>query len=46
MNAGVSLKERVLAAAATTPSPTRHEGKTRGVWLLALSLVAGRARSP
>lgn len=43
MNAGVSLKERVLAAAATTPSPTRHEGKTRGVWLLALSLVAGVA---
>jgi hypothetical protein len=43
MNAGVSLKERVLAAAAATPSPTRHEGKRREVWLLALSLVVGVA---
>ncbi len=41
MNAGVSLKERVLAAAAAAPSPTRREGKRRGVWLVVLSLAVG-----
>jgi hypothetical protein len=41
MNAGVSLKERVLAAAAAAPSPTRSEGKRRGIWLVILSLAVG-----
>jgi hypothetical protein len=41
MNAATSLKARVLAAAASTPSPTRRQGKRLGAWLLALSLVAG-----
>ncbi len=39
MNASTSLKERVLAAAASTPSPTRRQGKRFGARLLALSLI-------
>jgi len=39
MNASTSLKERVLAAAASTPSPTRRQGERLGARLLALSLV-------
>lgn len=41
MNAAVSLKERVLTAAASTPSPTRHQDRELRVKLLVLSLVAG-----
>ncbi len=40
MNA-VSLKQRVLAAAAATPSPTRHQDRRLRVALPALSLLAG-----
>ena len=43
MNAAVSLKERVLAAAAAQPSPTRRKGARRGWMLLGLSVVAGIA---
>jgi len=39
MNASASLKERVLATAASTPSPTRRQGNRLGTRLLALSLV-------
>ena len=41
MNATVSLKQRVLAAAAATPSLTRREGNRLGWHLLALSVIVG-----
>ena len=43
MNAAVSLRERVLAAAAATPSPTRLDTRRQRARLLALSLLAGIA---
>jgi hypothetical protein len=39
MNAAVPLKERILAAAAVTPSPTRSEGRRLTAWLVGLSAV-------
>jgi hypothetical protein len=41
MNTAVSLKERVLAAAAATPSLTRREGKRLAWQLVALSVIVG-----
>jgi hypothetical protein len=41
MNAVVPLKQRVLAAAAATPSPTRRQDRRLRAGLLALSLLAG-----
>jgi hypothetical protein len=41
MNAAVSLKERVLAAAAKTPSPTRPDTRRLRALLLALSMAVG-----
>ena len=41
MNATVSLKERVLAAAAASPSLTRREGKRLAWQLAVLSVVVG-----
>ncbi len=41
MNAAIPLKERILAAAAATPSPTRSEGRRLTASVVALSVVIG-----
>jgi hypothetical protein len=41
MSADVPLKQRVLAAAAATPSLTRRQGRRRAVLLIALSIAMG-----
>jgi hypothetical protein len=43
MNAAIPLKERVLAAAAATPSLTRRQGRRRSVWLAGISVTLGVA---
>jgi hypothetical protein len=39
MNAAIPLKERILAATAAAPSPTRADGRRRTLWLVGLSTV-------
>jgi negative regulator of sigma F NrsF-like protein len=41
MNSALPLKERILAAAAETPSPTRAQGRRRTWGLLAMCIVLG-----
>ncbi len=41
MNATLPLKERVLAAAAASSSPTRREGRRLTTWLVGLSVAIG-----
>jgi hypothetical protein len=41
MNATLPLKERILAAAAATSSPTRREGRRLTAWLVGLSAAIG-----
>jgi hypothetical protein len=41
MNSALPLKERILAAAAETPSPTRAQGRRRAWGLLAICIALG-----
>jgi len=41
MNAAIPLKERILAAAAATPSPTRTQGRRLTALLLGVSIAIG-----
>jgi hypothetical protein len=43
MNTAVPLRERVLSAAAATPSMTRHEGRRLGALMLVLSVAIAAA---